>query len=135
MRAYWKIVLPALVLGLYFAVSPGAAVAGGVNTPATRAIEQRLRLDPVMRNWLVSGVVGMDQRGYLLIRRLHRAPQAQHARVRFLVSKDQRDRDAWMTIQRERGNLRPDRDLYEMTFKQLPRGSWYEDDKGWRIKD
>lgn len=114
--------------------STGLNAANYISTPTSKAIEARLVLDPVVKGWLGSGVLGLNNQGYLVMRQLHRAPQAQHTRVRFLLSKDQRERNAWMTIQRQRGGTHAHHHLFKLTYAQLPMGSWFQDDAGWRTK-
>lgn len=110
-----------------------------LRTPALEALKQRMEyrlteLKPYHQN----GAVGLSAQGYLVVRELEKLPLDKRARVKRLLSKENRDREAMLQAM---DLMIPHMTKTELRERQMPQwralmpvGSWIENLGKWQQK-
>jgi uncharacterized protein YdbL (DUF1318 family) len=111
-----------------------------VNTPETRAIVASMAARyPQLTPYFTSGAIGFTADGHIDIRDANAIPLPERARVKTLVSEDNRDRDAlYAEVAKANGHPEWKNDI-QNTFARrwiakAPAGTWYQEGGAWKQK-
>lgn len=110
-----------------------------LRTPALDALKQRMEYRLIeLEPYHMSGAIGLSSDGFLVVRNAEKLPLDKRARVKRLISKENRDREAMLQAM---DLMIPHMTKTELRERQMPQwrqlmpvGSWIQNSGKWQQK-